>query len=117
MAYKKAKDVDGKILGRIMRLDEHKLGSEKKLTITAMIESVKFLQGNVLVPVSLEKLISIEDEFVKFNITKSKFNATRKLIKNKISIEDEAFQKTEPARFLFFSNQSSVNITKRRKKE
>lgn len=115
--HKEAIDEDGKVLGRILRLEEHVEGLEKKFTVYAIIESVRFLQKNVHVPVTLERLIIIDESYVKFNITRKEFYKIRNQVKNTMTLKDEMLPKIEPARFLFFSNQSAVNIPKQQNKK
>ncbi|NHJ32517.1 MAG: hypothetical protein FK732_06620 [Asgard group archaeon] len=101
---------DGSKLGRIIRIDE-------KPSQLAIISVPRFLQDELKIPIEVEFILTINEEVVKFDIQKKEFKDYKKAISKSKYIEGELIAKTEPARFLFFSNQRAENIPKQKRRK
>lgn len=113
---KKALDKNGVVLGKIIRVDNLSEDLDKKRRPFAIVSIRKFLQL-YKVPLDLEKMIKFEENVVWFDVLKEEIDTTIKIIRKKQKAKDEFYQKTEPARFLFFSNQRSEQTPKQRKRD
>ncbi|NPE09710.1 MAG: hypothetical protein GNW80_15605 [Asgard group archaeon] len=101
---------DGAKLGRIIRIDE-------KLSQSVIISVPRFLQDELKIPLEVEIILTIDEKIVKFDIQKREFKDFKKAISRSKYVEGELIAKTEPNRFLFFSNQKAENIPKPKRRK
>ena len=113
---KTAFDKTGKKIGRIAHFDELKPVVKEGRKMYLFVEARKFLQRYVRVPITSEKILEIKEEGVYFDILKKDFDVKRSAIKRREFGEDEAFFKSQPARY-WFSAQSPRDIPKERRKK
>ncbi|MGC9777615.1 MAG: hypothetical protein HZR80_00055 [Candidatus Heimdallarchaeota archaeon] len=104
---KNARDKNGKKLGKVY-------GIKKPY---AYILTRDGFRTNIKVAVELDDILMVKEKDVWFDISKKDFDKERKKLKKMQAIQEEMYPKTEPARFLFFSNQRAENIPKQQKRE
>ena len=104
---KTARDKDGKKIGKVS-------GIKKPF---AYILTRDITRKVIKVPIELTDILVIQEKDVWFDIYKKDFENERKKLKKMQELQETTYQKTEPARFLFFSNQRAENIPKQRKRE
>lgn len=103
---------DDSKFGRIIRIDEKPDKTTKKPKQFAIIDIPRLFREDLKIPLGIEFILTIGEKAVKFDIPRKEFNELKKTISGLKHAEDEILAKTEPARFLFFSNQSAKNIPK-----
>ncbi|MHA1125758.1 MAG: hypothetical protein ACTSO7_08025 [Candidatus Heimdallarchaeota archaeon] len=116
LLLKIAFDKQGKKLGKIIHFEKLKPVVKEGRKMYIFIDSKKFLQRHVRVPIASEKITKIDESGVWFDIPKNDFDAIRSEIKKMEDGENEAYFKSEPARY-WFSAQSPRDTPKERRKK